>query len=105
MTTRRCRASFVSSFSFAQRAARARRPRSSVTVALRRQQKIDRLPDRIHGPEKILVVPLNLYVGFVDKVALVGAVEMRLATLVQFRRVDMNSTPNTAGIHFHSPLC
>src|SRR5271154_4318498 len=71
-------------------------------VALRRQQKIDRLPGRIHSPVQILVLTLNLYIGLVDTVALVRALEMGLATLVQFRRVDLHPTPNATGIHFQA---
>jgi hypothetical protein len=71
-------------------------------VALRRQQKIDRLPGRIHSPVQILVLPLNLYIGLVDTVALVSALEMRLATPVQLRRIDLHPTPNTTSIHFQA---
>src|SRR5665213_3420739 len=75
------------------------------SVALCCQQKIDGLPGRIHSPVQILVLPLNLYIGLVDTVALVGALEMGLATLVQFWRVDLHPTPNTTGIHFQASLC
>ena len=73
-------------------------------VALRRKQKVNNLPGRIHGSIQILVMPLNLYIGLVDTVALLRALEMRLATLVQFRRVDLYPTPDTTGIHFQAPL-
>jgi hypothetical protein len=68
-------------------------------------QTVDRLPGRIHSPVQILVLPLNLYIGLVDTVALVGALEMRLATLVQLRRIDLHPAPNTTGIHSQAPLC
>jgi hypothetical protein len=41
----------------------------------------------------------------VDTVALVRALEMGLATLVQFWRVDLHPTPNTTGIRFQASLC
>lgn len=52
---------------------------------------------------QILVLPFNSYIGLVDTVAPIGAREMQLATLAQFRRVDLHPTPNTTGIHLQAP--
>jgi len=73
-------------------------------VALRRKQKVNSLPGRIHGSIQILVMPLNLYIGLVDTVALVRALEIRLATLVQLRRVRLDPAPYATGIHRKSPF-
>src|SRR5438270_6513188 len=45
-------------------------------VALRREQEINALPCRIHGTIQILVFALHLYIGFIDTVAFVRALEM-----------------------------
>jgi hypothetical protein len=48
---------------------------------------------------EILLLALNPYISFIDTKALVRALEIRLTTLVQLRRVRLDPAPHATGIH------
>src|SRR5262249_12738133 len=48
----------------------------------------------------IFVLTLNLYIGLVGTVALVGGFQIWAAALVQLRRIGLHPAPDAAGVHF-----
>jgi hypothetical protein len=68
------------------------------------EQKFNSLPGRIHSPIQELVLALNLYICFVDAVALVSRLQMLTTSLVQLWRLRLDPTPDAAGIDRYAPL-
>lgn len=73
-------------------------------IAFGGEQEINGLPGGVHGSVEILLLALHPYLSFNDTVALVRALEIRLAALVQLRRVRLDPAPYATGIHRESPF-
>jgi hypothetical protein len=67
-------------------------------IAFGREQEIDGLPDGIHGPVQISVLPFDPDVGFIDAIASIGWLQVSAAALVQFWPVDLDPPPDATGV-------
>jgi hypothetical protein len=53
---------------------------------------------------KISVLSFGPDVGFIDAVAFIGAFQVRAATPVQFRPVDLHPAPDVTGVDGQTPF-
>ena len=63
------------------------------------------MASRVHGTVKISVLAFDLYIGFVDAVALLGRFQMRTAAPVQFGCIRLHPTPDAAGVDEQTAFC
>jgi len=71
----------------------------SSRVALRREQKINRLAVGVYRAVQIFVFPLDLYICLVGAIALVGGFQMRPAALVQLGCIGLHPAPDASRVH------